>query len=132
MTGTDRKTLLMVDDDAEMCRFVARVAEAMNYAVEFCTEADGFLAALERGDPDVILLDLAMPDTDGIELLRHLSRQHTRATVFIVSGFDPAIRDMALRLGAAGNLAMGGIIPKPIRAAELRALLAKPLGTTGD
>jgi DNA-binding response OmpR family regulator len=124
MTGTDRRRLLMVDDEAQMGSFVARVAEGMNYAVECFTEANGFLAALDQGDPDVILLDLTMPGTDGFELLGKLSQKGSRARIFVMSGFDPGHQRMALTLGEAKGLTMSGLIPKPVRAAELRKLLA--------
>src|SRR3546814_12930165 len=65
-----------------------------------------------------------MPGTDGIELLRFLSAERSRARILLMSGFDARIREAALLLGEAHALDMVGIVAKPVRAAELRALLA--------
>lgn len=115
--------LVMVDDNEAIGGFVRGVAEPLGYAVETYANAAGFEAALERGDPEVIILDLVMPGTDGIELLRRLADRRSRARIFIMSGFDPAHQRMAVTLGESHGLAMAGIIRKPVRAAELRAML---------
>jgi len=116
--------LLMIDDDPDMGAFVRAVAEPLGYAVETHDDAQAFMKASERGPFDVIILDLTMPNTDGIELLSFLSERRTPGRIFIMSGVDPTLRRMALVLGEAGNLNMAGIIPKPVRVAELRAILA--------
>ncbi len=125
MARSDRKRLLVVDDDAAMGEFVARVAEELGYLVECFTDGDSFLAALDRSDPDIILLDLTMPGTDGFQLIGALSDKGTRARIYVMSGFDPGHQRMALQLGEAKGLAMRGLIPKPVRAAALRDLLSQ-------
>ena len=119
------KRLLMVDDDAAMGDFVRAVAEPLGYKVETYVDARGFTAAMDNGDPDVVILDLVMPGTDGIELIHYLSRRQSRARVFIMSGFDPVHLRMGKTLGDAAGLTMAGIIPKPVRANELRRILSK-------
>ena len=119
--------LLMIDDDPAICELVRRVAEQIGYRVQTFIEADGFMKAVEQDDPDVIVLDLTMPDIDGIELLRYLSARQSAAQIFIMSGIHPTVRRMAHELGQSGNLRMAGSIPKPVRSADLRALLQQPL-----
>lgn len=116
--------LLVIDDDAAIGEFVRNVAAPLGYAVESCVDAAGFEAALAAGDPQVIVLDLVMPDTDGIEMLRRLVERRTRARIFIMSGFDPAHQRMARALGEDQGLRMAGVIRKPVRVADLRAMLA--------
>jgi DNA-binding response OmpR family regulator len=116
--------LVMVDDEPEFGTFVRAVGESAGFAVDTAKRAEEFKAALARGPADVIILDVSMPDTDGIELLRWLSEQGTRAKVLIMSGFDARMRQMALELGRARGLDMAGVIAKPVRAAELRSLLS--------
>lgn len=124
--GVPPGRLLIIDDDSAMGSFVRAVAEPLGYVVETYTEAKAFKAAVAQADPDVIILDITMPDTDGIELLLEFSKRQVRAKIFIMSGFDQTIRQAAFDLGKLGNLSMGSIIPKPVRAAHLRALLARP------
>jgi DNA-binding response OmpR family regulator len=123
--------LLMIDDDAEIGAFVRAVAEPLGYTVATHVKPAEFTAALDHDGADVIVLDLTIPETDGFELLRQLARRGLRARIFIISGFDPEHQRMALTLGQAQGLDMAGIIPKPVRAAELRALLASALQAQG-
>lgn len=119
---------MIIDDDPAIGQYVHDVAEPLGYVVDVFTEGEGFKAAVGAADPDVIILDLTMPGTDGIELLRHLSKIKTKAKILIMSGFDSNIREMAFLLGKQANLAMFGILPKPVRAAELRLMLTEAMG----
>lgn len=125
------RRLAIVDDDPAIGQYVRDVAEPLGYAVDVFTEGEGFKAAVGRDDPDLIILDLTMPGTDGIELMRHLSKIQTKAQILIMSGFDSNIREMAFRLGKQANLAMLGILPKPVRVAELRLMLTEAMGEAG-
>lgn len=127
MTEQSPMRLVMVDDDPAIGDFVRNVAEPLGYLVEFYTTARDFEAAVAAADPAVVILDLGMPNTDGIELLRHLADQRSRAAIFIMSGFDETVRSMAFTLGEVNDLDMRDIIPKPVRVAALRSLLAGPI-----
>ena len=71
----------------------------------------------------MICLDLAMPGSDGIEMLRYLAAQGCTARVLVISGYNSAMVQMAVRLGEALGLEMAGVLAKPIHLAELRNLL---------
>src|SRR3546814_7378077 len=113
----------MCDDQIEVGNFVRRIAEGLGYEVEFTDQPDEFGRLYRSFDPDVVVLDLAMPAVDGIELLHVLAEEHSRALIVLMSGLDPDMRAAALRLGRAYQLDMAGIIAKPIRSAELRDVL---------
>jgi CheY-like chemotaxis protein len=117
--------LLMCDDEPDVGAFVRSIAEDLGYQMHFTARADGFGPLYRSVRPDVVILDLVMPGTDGIELLRFLALERSRARILLMSGFDPGIREAALLLGEAHSLDMVGIVAKPVRAAELRALLAR-------
>lgn len=117
----------MVDDEPDIGAFVRLVAEECGYDVETATTADAFKASFASKDADVIVLDLTMPDTDGIELLRYISEMKTKARILIMSGYHATVRNMALTLGENHGLNMAGEIPKPVRAADLRAVLKRLL-----
>lgn len=120
------KHLLIVDDNPAIGEFVRNVAEGIGYSVDTQTDAAGFKAAYEAVVPDVIILDLSMPDTDGFELITYLSERRSPARVFIMSGFGASYQRMAAEMGDVRGLTMGGTIPKPVRAAELRTILTQP------
>lgn len=117
--------LLMIDDEFAMCDFVRDVARDAGYEVVTSNRVEEFKAALAAANPHVIVLDLTMPGVDGIELLHFLAEMGVRANILIVSGYDETVRRMAFVLGAARGLTMAGVLAKPVRAAELRALLTR-------
>lgn len=115
--------LLVIDDDPAFCRFLRTAAEGCGYEVRATTEATAFKSAYEETPPDLIALDLGMPGNDGIELLRFLADQKCHSRILIVSGFGGRILKAAQRLGTERGLNMVGTIDKPVRIAELQALL---------
>ena len=121
--------LLMCDDEPDVGTFVRRIAEDLGYEVHFTARADQFGRLYRDVRPDVVILDLVMPGTDGIELLRFLAEERSPARILLMSGFDPRMREAARLLGEAHALNMVGTVAKPVRAAELRRLLA---GLQGD
>jgi CheY-like chemotaxis protein len=114
---------MIVDDDPGFGEFVRKVAQGCGYEVLLTHDAAGFQAEYTQAQPDLIMLDLQMPGTDGVELLRILADLGCKAPILVMSGFDAKVVDTARRLGAARGLAMGRVLTKPIRAADLRDIL---------
>ena len=114
---------LLVDDDPLMAALIRRVAEGCGFEVETTAQANTFKAAYESHLPDVIGLDLVMPDCDGIEVLRYLADKRCQAEIFIISGIGSKMLTVAKDLGVARGLKMAGTISKPMAIAEMRTLL---------
>ena len=117
--------VMIVDDDPGFGEFVRKVAQSCGYDALLTGDGATFQAEYGRTRPDLILLDLQMPGTDGIELLRMLADLDCTAPILVMSGFDAKVIDTARRLGAARGLQMGRVLTKPIRAAELRDALSQ-------
>ena len=117
--------MLIIDDEPEICDFLRGIALDVGYEVVTANRAEEFKAAFVEAHADVILLDLTLPGTDGIELLKYLAEMGTRARILIVSGYDESIRRMAHTIGQAKGLDMAGVLGKPLRVAELRGLLTQ-------
>lgn len=117
--------LLIIDDEPDICELVREIAEGVGYEVATANRAEEFKEAFAAAEPQVIMLDLTLPGTDGIELLNYLAEMGTRARILIISGYDEGIRRMAYTIGAARGLDMAGVMPKPVRIAELRGLLGQ-------
>jgi len=116
--------LLMCDDNPDIGAFVRRIAEDLGFEMRFTDDAGEFGALYRAFRPQVVILDLVMPGTDGIELLRFLAEERSTAQILLMSGFEPRMRESAKLLGEAHSLSMVGIVPKPVRASELRDRLA--------
>ena len=116
--------LLIIDDEAPIAAVLERIGKGCGFDVASTTTAEAFKQSYAAGPPDIIILDLAIPRVDGIELLRWLGDENCAATILIVTGFGGRIPQSAKLLGEAHGLKMGGIINKPFRVAEIRAILA--------
>lgn len=115
--------LLVIDDNLDFCNFVRNVAQECGYAAAIAGDARDFMTKYSAFKPTVIVVDLAMPEVDGIELLRFLSDSECDASLLIVSGFDPTVLEAAARLGVARGLRMAGTLSKPVRVAQLDGVL---------
>lgn len=118
--GGGRPRLLLIDDELSVARFLAHAAEECGYEAIVTVTAESFRAQYVTADPAVVVVDLALPRSDGVELLRFLAEQRCAALVLIISGFDPRVLDAAMRLGKAMGLRMAGPLAKPVR---LQALM---------
>lgn len=110
-------TALVVDDEIQMRRLLRIVLEGDGYRVVEAEDGAGGLREAAQSRPDVILLDLGLPDQDGASVLRKL-REWSVAPVLILSvREDPAEKVAALDLGA------DDYVTKPFESAELLARL---------
>src|SRR3972149_1952085 len=114
-------TLVVIDDEPDLCEFVAEVAKLEGFDPIAISDAPS-IAAIVGADPEVIVLDLNMPDMDGVGILRRCAERGCRARFILMSGFDRKVLDAASQLAVAHRLAVAGILEKPVRAAELQEL----------
>jgi CheY-like chemotaxis protein len=118
-----RNSLFVIDDEPAICALIQRVAEGCGYPVAVASDPALFKQQYRAVAPSIICLDLAMPGSDGIDLLRFLAAQGCRARVLVISGYNSAMVKMAVRLGEALGLEIAAVLTKPIRIADLRNLL---------
>jgi EAL domain-containing protein (putative c-di-GMP-specific phosphodiesterase class I) len=121
MTAIERK-ILVIDDEADVGEFVSAAAEAMGFQCTVTTEAATFLEALAP-DTTLVLLDLVMPNTDGVELLRQLGQQKCQAGIVLMSGSGKRIMESAGQLAQVLGLSIVGYLQKPFRVVQLEKLL---------
>ncbi|NIM29185.1 MAG: EAL domain-containing protein [Gammaproteobacteria bacterium] len=123
MMGKRSKRLLIVDDDARVCRLVKRVSEGIGFHTYATDNPVDFPIAYQGFRPDVIVLDLQMGHSDGVELLRYLADQGAEEAIVLMSGVDQRIIDTAARLGKSLGLNIVNVLNKPIDINVLRTEL---------
>ena len=129
-TKPRNRTLLLIDDDPHCARFLGHAAQECGFTAVVTISPESFKAQYRDSAAEVVVVDLAMPAADGIELLRFLASQNCTALVLIVSGFDARVVESAIRLGSALGLKMGRPLTKPVRLEELwKAILEREEGS---
>lgn len=119
----DLPRLLLIDDEPALADYMAAAAQMTGYSPTVAGDQASFIRAFGEAKPEVVVLDLGMPNTDGVEFLRFLAEQSYRGPVLIVSGFDRRVLESAFRLGTELGLQMAGPLEKPVRLDDLEALL---------
>lgn len=117
MAGSDKKKLvLVVDDHPSILRFVQIGLEIRGFEVITATSGEEALGLIASAKPNIVLLDVVMPQTDGLEVLKRL-RAATSTPVIVFSAHDGA-REEALRLGAQD------FVKKPFHTDDMAARIA--------
>jgi two-component system, OmpR family, KDP operon response regulator KdpE len=117
--------VLLVEDDPTTRRAVAANLVAHAYDVTEVGTAAAAMRAWDGGRPDIILLDLGLPDRDGLAVIRRVRREATTPILVISARGEEADRVTALEQGADDYLT------KPFGLAELRARIAALLRRAG-
>ena len=118
------KRLLVVDDEPRFAAFVGKVAARLGYDVETTNHGRDFQSAYERETPDVVIVDMVMPDMDGNELILWLVEKGCEADILIITGYSPDYAMNARILGEFKGLRSVTTLSKPVSVARLRKALA--------
>jgi len=92
--------VLLVDDDALMRRSLAFHLEQAGYHVHTAANAEDALAFVRRTPPDLVLLDIGLPDKDGLEVLRELKAEYNLPVIFLTARRRELDEILGLELGA--------------------------------
>jgi len=114
-TEAQMPTILVVDDDAHIREVVQYALQREGYKVETAENGEIGLRKALAGDADLIVLDILMPELDGLEVFRRLRSKKDLPVVFLTSKSDEIDRIVGLELGADDYLA------KPFSPRELVA-----------
>jgi EAL domain-containing protein (putative c-di-GMP-specific phosphodiesterase class I) len=124
--------LLVVDDEPAICKAIARIAEPLGFAVRSLNRSAEVPAVLAEYLPSLVILDLKMPDCDGVQLLQQLRESQCDARVIVISGMDQRKLNTAEKLGQSLGLNMIGVLHKPIRRDDLERQLSVVLRDTNS
>ncbi len=114
MTVKD-KHILIVEDDQDISRLISLELEEAGFSVSACDTGMRGLAAVREGDPDLIVLDLGLPDLNGAEIARRVRKTSETPIIILTAADDVETKVDLLNSGADDYLA------KPFHAEELIA-----------
>jgi excisionase family DNA binding protein len=111
-----RRLILIVDDDERLREFVRVNLEMEGYSVREAGSAEEGLTALEDEPPDLILLDVMMPQVDGWEMLQRVHERHGVGAIPVIM-FSGKVDDDGLK--SAPSRGAQGFIGKPFNPQQL-------------
>ncbi len=130
--ATTSHDYLIVDDDEFTCQCIASLLKRAG-ANSIRVAANGTIAIEQlkspAGIPGIIICDLNMPETDGVEYMMHLAKKNFAGGIILISGSPGKLLDSVMRLAKAHHLNVLGTLSKPINADQLMGLLAKFTGS---
>ncbi|MET0807429.1 MAG: response regulator, partial [Pseudoxanthomonas sp.] len=114
----DRSALriLVLDDEPFMLRLLTHMLAGLGFtSVSTCDSGSSALALMDAlaQPPDLILMDLNMPQMDGIEFIRKLVEHGYRGSLLLISGEDERVMQMAEKLVQAHHITVLGHLRKP-------------------
>ena len=112
------QTVLVVEDDAAIARMVEVELIEAGYRVELAASGGDGLAALERRQPDLMILDVRLPDIDGLAVCRSARRSGHRMPILMLTALD-RVGDRVIGLDAGAD----DYLAKPFAIEELLARL---------
>lgn len=119
---------MILDDEADFANLVGSVAQDIGFAVRATDCGDEFKRAYEEFSPDVVSIDMIMPDLDGVQVLEYLASRKCTARIVIISGFTPFYLHCARELAQGLGLHSPTLMSKPVHLKDLREALVEAAG----
>ena len=122
--------LLLIEDDVRLANMVSEYLRQSGYLVDHAGDGHGGLTMLQSITPNLVVLDLMLPDMDGLEICRRIralpGALGATPILMLTAKGDPMDRIIGLEMGADDNL------PKPFEPRELLARIRAVLRRQGD
>ncbi|SFM81550.1 sigma-54-dependent transcriptional regulator [Thermodesulforhabdus norvegica] len=118
--------VLIVDDEPFICENLQRILEEENYRTQLAFDGQSALKLVEKESPDLVLLDLRLPDMNGLDVLRTIKEMDPEIFVIIITGYasvESAVQ--AIKLGAYDY------IKKPFKADVIKLIVRLALEAQG-
>ena len=118
-----RKRLLAIDDNADSAALIARIAEKCGFETKFVSDIGSLREILQHWKPEVITLDLCMPDVDGFAVITLLKEIGFGGKLIIASGQNAWLRQGAWYFARSSGIDVTPHLQKPINIQTLRDVL---------
>jgi DNA-binding response OmpR family regulator len=122
MTNTEQVKILIVDDDETIRKSITTVLEEKGYLVDTAENGRAAIRKSEKEVYNLALIDIRLPDMDGVQLLTALKETAPKMVKIIITGY-PSLQNAV----EAVNKGADGYIVKPIKMGELLAMIKEHL-----
>lgn len=120
---TPARRLVILDDDPAIRKTVTMMARRLGFDATACATLAELESALALCKPDFVLIDLMMPDLDGIDVVRKIEL-HAGCSLILMSGADRRTVDASCTVLASCGARVAGFLHKPFGAGELAEIMA--------
>lgn len=124
--------VFIIDDEQQIAELLGETVSLSGFIPNIYTDATVFFEENKYSDDSIIILDLNMPKMDGIEVIRELSNNQSKASLILMSGYDVGVLHSAEKLAFAYELEVMTSIKKPIQLDELIVVLVNHRKTLGE
>ena len=108
MVALDKETVYLLDDDSSILKSTGRLLDSAGWKVEVFTDPVAFLERASTHCPDVAVIDILMPELNGLEVQRRLQGVSPSTRVIVLTAQDdPSVRRKALNAGASAFFIKG-------------------------
>ncbi len=128
--GQQAPRILLVDDDEVLRMVQAHFLRRFGYRVDAAADGAGAIRHLNAQEAGLVITDMVMPGTDGVQLIQHLRKHHPAVKILAISGGGPMSPDLMMDIARA--LGADVTLMKPFTLIALlkavRSLLPSPTG----
>jgi CheY-like chemotaxis protein len=121
--------ILVVDDETSITKIVDKIASGLGFTVRTLNDAAGAYDAFDEFKPDILILDLMMPDIDGIDVLNQVLAAGTGAKIVVMSGYGKSYLQLGRAVAEFHDHPDITTLAKPFRRADLIELLTPYIST---
>ncbi len=119
------KRLLVVDDDARLTSIVSLTAARLGFVTRQCNDPAKALDVFIEFKPHMVMIDIFMPEKDGIEVLHELLLTGIATQIVLTSGMGEELLPVAQEVTRFHGAAEAIVLPKPFRRADLVDVLER-------
>ena len=120
----------VVDDDLVICRVITLLLAKLGVDALSFHSAQSALAALDAQPPHIVFLDVALAQSDAVDMIKGLSAAKYDGIVQVVSGASPVLLETVVRIGVREGLRLQPTLQKPFKARTIRRAVAPLLANS--
>ncbi|MDJ0958850.1 MAG: response regulator transcription factor [Arenicellales bacterium] len=117
-------SILVIDDDVKLCELLHEYLARFDFKVDTANDPKAGLARIQKNQPDLVVLDVMLPQMDGFEVLKEIRKSHKLPVIMLTARGEVSDKVVGLELGADDYLA------KPFEPRELVARMQTVLRRT--